>query len=101
MLIKAPFNKFLSGKFTLATKFNKNHDQFLEINLELRKDKKISSELKSELEMCTIKALTNFHSEYKELLRFVGKKAHPQLVFWPSGDPLYFKQGIKQFWVKK
>jgi len=25
----------------------------------------------------------------------------PKVIFWPNGDSLYFKTGIKQKWVKK
>lgn len=101
VLIKPPFNKVLTGKFTLVTKYDKNHDQYLEVNLETRKEKKITPVIKSHLLNTIIKTMMLRHSEYKELQRFIGKRAHPKLVFWPAEDPLYFKQGIKQSWVKK
>ena len=94
-------SKFLTGKFIMETKFDKKQDQFLEINLEMRKDKKTSTALKRNAEKKIFDALREKSSEFKELSNFLGKRARPKLLFWPAEHPAYFKPGVKQKWVKK
>ena len=85
----------------METKFDKKQDQFLEINLEMRKDKKTSTALKRNAEKKIFDALREKSSEFKELSNFLGKRARPKLLFWPAEHPAYFKPGVKQKWVKK
>ncbi len=101
ILIKKPFSKMLSGKFTLITKFDQKHDQYLELNLELSQRGTASKILRTQLLSSIIKNLTQKNSEFRELSRFIGARAHPRLVFWQHEDPNFFKPGIKQLWVKK
>lgn len=101
VLLKNPFNKFFTGKFTLSTKFDTNQDQYLEINLELQKNKKVINVLKLRLLNEFVKNLRLKNSEYRELSDFLGKRSLPKLVCWSFEDPLYFKPGVKQKWVAK
>ena len=99
VLLKKHFVNSLTGKLTLITKYDANHDQYLEINLECRPKKEASKALASELLAEIIKSLREKNSEFRELSDFLGKRAEPKLVFWAYEDPLYFKPGIKQPWV--
>ena len=101
VLIKKPFSKILSGKFTLTTKYDAKHDQYLELNLELAKDRVANKIFKAQLSNQIVKNLTLKNSEFKELSKFIGPRAHPRLVFWQHEDPNFFRPGIKQLWVKK
>lgn len=101
VLIRPQFAKYLTGKFMLITRYDGHQDQYLEINLELRPGMKDSKTFHAGLLGAVIKNLTEKNAEYKELLTFIGKRAHPQLVFWDAEDPTYFKPGIKQRWVAK
>lgn len=100
-LIKKPFDEYLTGKLTLISKFDVNHNQYLEINLELRKRKELTNVQKTQLLNQIINNLRTKNSEFRELSNFLKERAVPKLVFWPSEDPLYFKPGIKQKWVDK
>lgn len=100
VLLSSPLNRFLTGKFTMITKFNKNDRQYLEINLELRKDRKVTKLIKDLALRKIIAELRSKSSEFRELSDHLGKRAWPRLVFWPAEHPLYFKPGIKQKWVK-
>lgn len=93
--------KSLTGKFNMETKFDKKQDQFLEINLELRKGEKTTGALKKNTEKMIFNELRAKSSEFKELSDFLGKRARPKLVFWPAEHPTYFKPGVKQKWTKK
>ncbi|HJO89973.1 MAG: hypothetical protein QGH85_00230 [Candidatus Pacebacteria bacterium] len=101
VLLKKPFSELLTGKLTLISKFDINHNQYLEINLEMRKKRKVSNMLKTQLLNGIINNLRVKNSEFRELSDFLGDRAEPSLVFWPQEDPLYFKTGIKQKWVDK
>jgi len=100
-LLKKQFSNFLTGKLTLISKFDVNHNQYLEINLELRKKREVSNMLKTQLLNEIVNNLRIKNSEFRELSDFLGDRALPTLVFWPQEDPLYFKPGIKQKWVDK
>lgn len=101
ILIKTPFGEYLTGKCTLITRFNRASDQYLEINLELKKGKKISGGLKKKLLSAILVNLFEKNAEFKELYTFLGKRALPKLIFWPYNHPLHFTQGVKQRWSKK
>jgi phenylacetate-CoA ligase len=101
VLIKRQFSKTLSGKFTLLTKYDAKHDQYLELNLELAKNGSASKTFKNKLLNSLIKHIAQKNSEYRELSRFIGARAHSRLVFWQHEDPHFFRPGIKQSWVKK
>jgi phenylacetate-CoA ligase len=101
VLLKKPFFEFLTGKLTLISKFDVNHNQYLEINLELRKKRKMSNMLKTQLLNEIVNNLRSKNSEFRELSDFLENRASPTLIFWPQEDPLYFKPGIKQKWVDK
>lgn len=101
VLLRAPFTKHLTGKFTLLTKYDNKHDQYIEINLELKKNKEATKAFSLHLNDRIVSELMKKNSEYKELSKFVGKRALPRLIFWQSEDPTHFKSGVKQQWVKK
>jgi phenylacetate-CoA ligase len=100
-LLEKPFGDIFTGKLALITKFNKNQDQYLEINLEARKGKVVSNVMKKRTLNHIVAHLRMYNSEFKELYSFIGKKAVPKLIHWPAEHPLHFKIGIKQKWVKK
>ena len=92
---------YLTGRFTLITKFNRNQNQFLEINLEVKRNKRINSLFKKRVLDQVVTELLLKNSEFRELHKSLGKRALPKLVFWPAEHPLHFRPGIKQKWVKK
>lgn len=93
--------KWLTGKFTMLTKYDSDQNQYLEINLELKRNQKEPSASEKVKVLEHIKqTLKKKSSEFRELSTHVNKRELIELVFWPAGDPLYFKSGIKQKWVQ-
>lgn len=92
---------YLTGKFTLVTKFDENQDQYLEINLELKKDKIVNDQFKKMLSDKIVTVLCIKSSEFNELYNHLKERAVPELVFWPAEHQTYFKSGVKQKWVRK
>lgn len=93
--------KYLSGKLTLTTKFDKRHNQYLEIHLELRRNKKPNASVRRDALKQILSHLRFKNSEFRELHNYLKNRALPKLVFWPYGHELHFRQGVKQKWVKK
>ena len=101
-LFEKPFNKFLSGKFTLITKFTSKHNQYIEINIEMKKDVDvILNSLQKRLLRRIVYNMRLNNSEFRELSDYLKEKANPKLVFWRSEAPEFFKPGVKQKWVRK
>ena len=95
------FGKFFTGKFTMLTKFDKNSNEYLEINIELKSSVAPTYFSKIVVVDALVKNHITRNSEYFNNYRSIPKKVTPALVFWAYGDPSYFKSGIKQKWVKK
>lgn len=101
VLLKKPFNRYLTGKLTLMTKYDSNQDQYLEVHLEMRKDVESLSESFMKIVLSAIvKNLREKNSEYRELSTYLKKRAIPKIRCWPAEDDRYFKPGLKQKWVK-
>ncbi|PIR82243.1 hypothetical protein COU20_03750 [Candidatus Kaiserbacteria bacterium CG10_big_fil_rev_8_21_14_0_10_59_10] len=100
-LLRNTFQPFVTGRFTLVTKYDEAHDQFLEINLELKKGKEAPKTLGAQMSAEIVKELRERSAEFRELSNHLGDRAMPRLVFWPYEDQLYFKRDIKQMWVQK
>ncbi len=101
VLLGESFAPFLSGRLTLATRFDDSHDQYLEINVELRQGREASPEFSALLLAEIIKNLKEKNSEFRELCNFLGARSVPKIVYWPYEDPAYFRRDIKQRWVLK
>ena len=75
--IDAYFSKFFTSRFTMLTKFDENQDQYLEINLELRKGAKSHPYLKRRVLKKIISTLREKSSEFKELSNYLEDRAAP------------------------
>jgi len=98
-LLEKPIDRFLTGKFTMFTKFDRKQNQYIEINLEVQKGKDATTQLKKLTRERIVSSLLGKNSEFRELHHHLGKRTVPRLVFWKAESPTYFKPGIKQRWV--
>lgn len=93
--------KHVTGRFTMQTLTNDQHDQYLEVNIEMREHAKASDALAGELADKIVAALILHSSEYYNNHSSMGDKVRPKIVLWPHEDPKYFKLTVKQKWVIK
>jgi phenylacetate-CoA ligase len=94
--------KYITGKFTMYTQHDKNQNEYLEINVELKPGVEESSELATEVQKTIYDALVEQSAEYKYLSNSMDvNKIKPRIIFWPHEHPLHFQTGIKQRWVKR
>ena len=98
-LIRTSVSKVITGKFAMTTEFDASQNQYLRINLETVPNAKIDAKTKAVLMRAIVDNLEAMNSEFRELHRFLGDRALPQLAFWPAEDKRYFLPGIKQKWV--
>lgn len=100
-LLNEKLKEFLTGKFTMMTKYGESQDQYLEINLELKKDLVVKKHYEKIALETIIETLRKKSSEFRELSGHLKERPYPRLVFWPYEDPKYFTPGTKQKWVIK
>jgi len=91
----------LTGKFTMLTKHDDHHNEYLEIHFELKPGKQGDPELEKRVAEKVVEALLEKSDEYRDVTRNVKERAIPSIKLWPHGDPTHFQTGIKQKWVKK
>jgi phenylacetate-CoA ligase len=101
VLLKRKFEKDLTGKFTMVIKYDKNQNQYLEVNVELKSKVVSSSDLKESIQREIIHRLLNENSEYQSNYKSDPLRQMPRIVFWPYEHADYFKPGVKQRWIQK
>lgn len=99
-LEKRPLEKLVTGKFVMATRYNKKSDQFLEINVELEPKLKATRAIQKKIEKEIMDQLLTKNSEFRELYGMIKEKCYPVTKLWNYNHPTYFKSGIKQRWIK-
>jgi len=72
----------------------------MEIHCELKKGEIASNNLNQKIKKAVIKSLLSKNAEYHNNYKSIPRKVEPRITLWPNEDPLYFKPGVKQKWVK-
>jgi len=98
-LQEEPLLKEVTGKFTMQTLADAAHDQYLEVNVELREHCRASETLKEALQQTIVRHLLAKNSEYHNNYSNMKERVIPTVILWPHEDPKYFKPTIKQKWV--
>jgi len=100
---KALFSKqlqsFITGKFSMLVKYDRLRDQYLEINVELKREVHPGRTLKKDIKKIVVDYLVKENSEYRKTYGELKKKVEPKIVFWQYEHDKYFKLGTKQKWV--
>ncbi len=100
-LLSEQIQQFLTGKFTMITKYDEMQNQYIELNVELKRNANESERLRKLILREVVKCLKMNSSEYVELSNHIKERAYPQVKIWEYEHPLHFQPGIKQRWVKK
>jgi len=98
---KKNLNHHLTGKFTMFTKFDDRHNEYLEINVELKPGIDENDELTKQILEAVVESLLEKNAEYKNNASVILDRVKPKIILWTHGHPLHFQPGIKQKWVKK
>lgn len=95
------FEKYITGRFTMTTENDTEHNEYLEINIELQHGVTDANKFQASIVESVVSSLTTSSNEYRYLCGSIRDKVIPHLVFWPHEHPTYFSPGVKQKWVKK
>lgn len=102
---KALFQKSLikkiTGKFLMKIGFDKDLNQFLEINVELKPNAVSTREFKQKVTKIITDELLKTNTGYQNVYSRIHERAIPKIIFWKYEHARYFKPGGKQKWVKK
>lgn len=94
--------RYLTGKFTMYTKYDEKEDEYLEINIELQLGINESEWLLNEVVHSVNKSLIEKSAEHKNNVNMMPRgKVDPHIIFWPHEHEIHFKNGGKQKWSKK
>ena len=94
-------SRYLTGKFTMFTKADNWHNQFLEINVELRPGVKVTEKLERLVRELINRELFKHNAEHRNNVTLMPGRVDPKVVFWRHEHPAHFKPGAKQKWVKR
>lgn len=99
-LLDDTISQIITGRFTMATEYDENHNQFLAVHIELYKGAQPSSKLKSLLTKSIRNGLIARSSEFAEVAKAPESKKLLRVELWPQDHPTYFAPGTKQKWVQ-
>ena len=100
-LLKKSLIEYCTERFTMSTKHDIHHDQFLQINVELQPDVKPDDKLQRMALKAILSSLIEKSSEFAEVSRSRNSANLVRVVLWPNNHPRYFAAGVKQKWVEK
>ncbi|HUP26765.1 MAG TPA: hypothetical protein VM124_03930 [Candidatus Limnocylindrales bacterium] len=92
---------YFTERFSMSTKHDVRHNQFIQINIELQQGVEPSKELEAKALEAIHASLVKKSSEFAEVSKSKASRKLVQIVLWPNGHPRYFNPGVKQKWVEK
>lgn len=100
-LLERSMAKYFTERFTMATKLDVHHNQFIQVNVELQKGVEPSDELVRKAVRAIKSSMKSKSSEFAEISKSKASANLVKVILWPNGHPRYFSPGTKQKWVEK
>jgi phenylacetate-CoA ligase len=101
VLIDAPLQAYITGKFTMMVVYDEIMQPKLQIHIEMRRGKsEDDSELALKIQELIVEALLRENSEYTSNYATYGEAIWPVIKLWPYEHELHFSGKGKQKWVK-
>jgi phenylacetate-CoA ligase len=98
-ILDPSLESFLTGKFTMETKYDQLNNEYLEINIELKNGIKDTSIFDETTKRLIVQNLMAKNGEYHDQVRTSKDRVDPRIRFFAQGDELYFQSSIKHRWV--
>src|SRR3989344_6257736 len=95
------FSSYITGKFVISTEHKRSYEQHLLVRVELKPHIRQTRSLEKLLVRSLLEMLNKHNIEYRKLYHSLGERVVPRIQLVTHGDPLYFRPGTKQRWVKK
>lgn len=93
VLVDEEIHRFLTGKFTIETKYSEKQDQYLQLNIELAENVKEEDKLVSSIADIFIRKVRKLNSEYNRMFEEYKEKAIPKIVLYDYGNEKLFPKG--------
>lgn len=100
-LLQDEMNTMFTERFTMSTKSDIYHNQFLQVNIELQKGLEPNKDLGQKAQKAIKESLVKRSSEFAEVSRRRKTNQLLDIVLWPNGHTRYFAPNTKQKWVEK
>ena len=100
-LLNDEIQKYATGRFVMSTRVNKRHDQFIQLEIEMKKDIRDKDIDMAKHEAVLVSELRRFNSEFRELHDHLDGRKLIKCIFWEHEHPKYFSRAGKQKWVLK
>ncbi len=100
-LLKPKLVDYFTERFTMSTKYDIYHNQFLQINIELQPGVETNDKLVHLAHNSIRKSLIEKSSEFAEVSKSKESEKLIHIILWSNGHPRYFTPGVKQKWVEK
>lgn len=89
LLLDQKVSKFVTGRFTLETKFLQNQDHYLQINIELRGNVLPSSLLSDQISELFMNNVPKVNSEFARIKQEYGSKTKPKVILYKYNNDLF------------
>jgi len=99
-LLSERIRRHVTGRFTIATKYQKNMDQYLEIHIEMTHKTDATAQLNARVKKEIFAALLRANGEFFKLHETIGEKTALHVHLHEFGDSAYFSDGAKHKWVE-
>jgi len=97
-LIKPQLRSFVSGKFVVSTEYDKQMEQYLDIQVELKQGHSATAARARAVTSELVRTMMRVNAEYRKLHRSLGSKANPQVALIKKGEPPFDGSGPKHRW---
>ena len=100
--LNAPrFLKDITGKFAMRKGFDRKHEAFLELHVELQSNVRPSKKMTATLTTHVTRELRRINMEYDFLWNHLVKDLTPRVILRPYQDPSHFRPGLKpKYFIK-
>jgi phenylacetate-CoA ligase len=93
---------YVTGKFTMIKREDRYLNEYLEINIEMKKGVLKSKKLKKKLSKAIVDTLLKQNSEFMNMYTSESDKATPRVKLFTNEHPKYFSNDlVKQKWILK
>lgn len=99
-LLNKQVSNTVTGKFSMCTRYDENHNQYLEINVELQNNHSGNQQTSKKITIVIVQSLKHNISEFAKLYEEIPDRAIPKVILWKYGSNTLFRNSGKQKWVQ-
>lgn len=90
VLLQRSIRNLVTGRVKMATSFDQNHNQFLDLKIELSKKGKNDPKLTKKLADLFVHVVSQLNKEYNRMYEEYGNKARPKITLYEYNNKEFF-----------